>query len=339
VSAVPACEASVIPAVLRGAEDDGSRVRRRRELAAGGPTQRERLVAAMGEAVAEIGASTIGVHHVCRRAGMSRRTFYELYTDREACFLDALQEAYGQLLSHVEAAVAAAGPAWEDRVVSAMLALIVALDGDRVLARLCVIAAKGDSQAAVRMRCGALDRITGLLADTPDLGPPADAMLSGALGGVWELVYRRLVDEPTRPVGELADAAVYLMLAPFVGRRRAAARAADARVATAHVSCGAPSGAGRYERGLVVTELTRQTLSFLAEHAGAANVDVARAVSVRHESQISRHLGRLKRAGMVSCQKHGRANAWWLTDQGRQAARALTPDPSSSHKQGALLRT
>jgi DNA-binding MarR family transcriptional regulator len=115
------------------------------------------------------------------------------------------------------------------------------------------------------------------------------------------------------------------MLAPLAGRRQAAARAAGRGAGSApYVTRWTPTVAsGGDERGLLVTQLTGQTLRYLNGHPGAANIDVARAVDVRHESQISRHLGRLERAGMVSRRREGRANAWSLTARGEEAARSL----------------
>ena len=72
--------------------------------------QRDRLVAAMGELTAEVGAAAVGVHHVCQRAGVSRRTFYDLYADREACVIDAQQEAFGRLLTHLNSRRRRRGP-------------------------------------------------------------------------------------------------------------------------------------------------------------------------------------------------------------------------------------
>jgi DNA-binding MarR family transcriptional regulator len=80
---------------------------------------------------------------------------------------------------------------------------------------------------------------------------------------------------------------------------------------------------GDDDRGLLVTELTSQTLRYLNGHPGAANIDIARAVDVRHESQMSRHLSRLEKAGMVTRRKEGRTNAWVLTARGEEAARTL----------------
>ncbi len=91
---------------------------RRNTQSYGLPTQRDRLVAAAGQLTAELGSSAIGVHHICQRAGISRRTFYDLFADRDACFVDVHQEAFGRLVGHVADAVAEAGDEWEDRAIA-----------------------------------------------------------------------------------------------------------------------------------------------------------------------------------------------------------------------------
>jgi AcrR family transcriptional regulator len=299
---------------------------RRSRIVGGASGQRARLTAAMGELVAEVGLSAVGVHHVCQRAGMSRRTFYEHYAGGDDCFMDTLREAFDRLLGHVEEAVAAAGPEWEDRAVATTRALIGALDADRVLARVCVVSALGGGEDAIALRRETLNRIAAPLRDVPAHGMPADLVLASALGGVWELVHHRLTNQPDASLADLSEAADYLMLAPFTGRRRAAALAGQGS-AIAFVTRWNPAGAGAGHPGLVVTELTRQTLSYLVAHPGACNVDIARGVDVRHESQISRHLVRLERAGIVRRRKEGRTNAWTLTALGQEAAGAVL-DPS-----------
>jgi AcrR family transcriptional regulator len=311
----------MVPAV---AQADGPRAARRVGFAEGAPTQRDRLVAAMGELTAEVGAAAIGVHHVCQRAGVSRRTFYDLYVDREACVIDAQQEAFGRLLRHLDTAVADAGPEWENRAVAVVQALLGAWEADRVLAHLCLVAAVAGNGETLALRRATIVQIVTLLVGAPTQPLAAEPVLAGALGSVWELAFRGLTDNPNNAIGELAGLGIYLLLSPFVGRRQAAARAAGRGGATAYVTRWTPTVVGDTDdRGLLVTELTGQTLRFLNGHPGAANVDIARAVDVRHESQMSRHMSRLERAGMVSRRKEGRTNAWVLTARGEEAARTL----------------
>jgi AcrR family transcriptional regulator len=295
---------------------------RRGGRALGGWSQRDRLVAAIGELAVSAGVSAIGVHHLCQRAGVSRRTFYELYRDRDACFADALQEAYGRLVGHVEQAVDGAGDEWEDRAVAAVQALVEALHEDRALAYLCVVSATSGSPGAADVRHAAMQQIAIALADPPGPVMSGESVLAAALGGVWELVYRSLTVEPETAVAELVDAAVYVVLTPFVGRRRATVRAEGltspaADGARASIALPPPSAVA------LMTELAGQTLVYLAKRPGAANVEIARAIDVRHESQMSRHLVRLEEAGLVERRKEGRTNAWRLTGRGEEAARAL----------------
>ena len=69
-------------------------------------SQRERLLRAVAEAVAEKGFVRATVADVIARAGVSRETFYEQYSDKEDCFLHALEEG-ARALNEILAAVAA----------------------------------------------------------------------------------------------------------------------------------------------------------------------------------------------------------------------------------------
>jgi AcrR family transcriptional regulator len=319
---VPARRSSMAPAVHAADPATAPVVRERRSGQSYGlPTQRDRLIVAMGELVTELGGTAIGVHHVCQRAGVSRRTFYELYVDRDACLLNALGVAQGRLLGCVTEAVAAVGPEWEDRAVAATRALVGTLCADRVLGYLCVVAPLAAGRDALSLRSAAIDEFGRLLGEPPSVEPAADAVLAAALGGVWELLRRHLAEAASKD--DLSAAAIYGLLTPFVGRRRAVIRSSALGHATTFVARWAPSDAGTQELGLLVTELTRQTLEYLDRHPDATNIAVARAVDVRHESQMSRHLARLQREGVVQRRKEGRTNAWRLTARGQEAVRSV----------------
>ena len=297
---------------------------RRNAHSYGMPTQRDRLVVAMGELTAELGLAAVGVHHVCQRAGVSRRTFYELYADRDACVLDMHEEAFGRLLAHLDAAVGAAGRQWEDRAVAATQALFGAWEADRVLAQLCLVSSVSGHGEALKLRHAMIEQMAGLLAGPPRQPLVEASVLNAAIVGIWGLAFARLTEDPDKSLEDLAGVAIFILLAPFAGRRHAAARAAGRGGTAAYVTRWTPTvTGGSEEQGLLVTELTGQTLRYLNGHPGAANIDIARAVDVRHESQMSRHLARLERAGMVSHRKEGRTNAWRLTARGEEAARTL----------------
>src|SRR3954454_17462575 len=74
--------------------------------------QRARLLAAMATVVAEKGYAATTVADVVSAAGVSRSTFYELFSSKEACFLDAYNQGVEDLLAAVHSAVRDADGDW-----------------------------------------------------------------------------------------------------------------------------------------------------------------------------------------------------------------------------------
>src|SRR6478609_4787733 len=77
--------------------------------------QRERLLAAMLRATAELGYREVSVQDVLDRAGVSRPTFYEHFENKEAGFLAAFDGAAGRLRERLERA-ALPGENWRRRL-------------------------------------------------------------------------------------------------------------------------------------------------------------------------------------------------------------------------------
>jgi AcrR family transcriptional regulator len=75
-------------------------------------SQRERLIRAMLETVAEKGYEATTVPEVVARARVSRNAFYEFFADKTGCFIAACDEEASELLGVV--AAAATSPAWTD---------------------------------------------------------------------------------------------------------------------------------------------------------------------------------------------------------------------------------
>ena len=178
------------------------------------------------------------------------------------------------------------------------------------------------SAVALSIRHAAVHRLALVLAAGATVGDAAlrDAAARGAVGAILELATDPILAEES--LQSIVAPALYTALAPFTGRRVASQRAANPPRISA---VSAPPDVRRAPavEQLQVTELTRQTVLHLLAHPEACNVEIARAIGVRHESQMSRHLVRLERAGIVEHRKEGRTNAWRLTEQGQETARSL----------------
>jgi AcrR family transcriptional regulator len=84
---------------------------------------RQRLLDALEESIAEDGYPRTTVADIVRRARTSRRTFYEHFESREACFVELLTEANADQVTQISAAVDADSP-WRDQVRQAIEAWI-----------------------------------------------------------------------------------------------------------------------------------------------------------------------------------------------------------------------
>ena len=63
--------------------------------------QRARIVAALVELIAERGVSGATIARIVSGSGVSRRTFYEIFKDREDCFLAAFEQAVERAARYV----------------------------------------------------------------------------------------------------------------------------------------------------------------------------------------------------------------------------------------------
>jgi AcrR family transcriptional regulator len=73
-------------------------------------SQRGRMLAAMAAAVAEKGYADAVVADVVAGAGVSRKTFYEQFDNKQDCFLAAYDAGVQLILAAIDEAIAQAGP-------------------------------------------------------------------------------------------------------------------------------------------------------------------------------------------------------------------------------------
>jgi AcrR family transcriptional regulator len=79
-------------------------------------SQRQRLVHGVTLAVAEKALAATTISDITERAGVSKKTFYEHFTDKLDCFLAAYDHGAAALLAEVAAATVAAGERGQDAI-------------------------------------------------------------------------------------------------------------------------------------------------------------------------------------------------------------------------------
>jgi AcrR family transcriptional regulator len=306
-------------------EQPASRLRRSK---LGEPrTQRGRLVAAVGAVAWEQGPGSLTVERICDRAGMSRRTFYDLFANTEDVLSCAVEDAHEQLWREIDRHVGAAvAPDWPTAMSTVVVALLATVERHPTIGWLCTGELATVLPRAQEARRRSMSRLAAFIHDGHDgvqceVGEWARTQaVMGATGALWELVRQRLADrDAEHPVRALAGPAIFLALVPYVDRAHALRLAANPPVLT--LSGPAPYAAEQSVGRL--TELTQQSLLFLRDRPLASNTEVAEGIGVVHASQISRHLRRLAKEGLVMRVRQGRRNAWSLTERGATVVAAL----------------
>lgn len=312
--------------------------------------QRSRIVAAMVGECAKRGAGNVTVAHVVASAGVSRRTFYELFEDREDCFVGVFDDGVARAARYV---LDGYNPdaRWIERLRAALTGLLTFLDVERDMGRLLVASSLGAGTRALERRQRVLTRMMVLVdegrAESKAGAEPPPLAAEGVVGGVLSVLHSRLLS-PADPSGEntaqggadaayaggalldLAGPLMGMIVLPYLGP--AAARKELARPAPK------PSGAHRAEGnplGELEMRLTYRTVRVLMAIAALggrgtypSNRAVANAAEVTDQGQMSKLLARLHDIGLIENTgggaTRGEPNAWTLTDKGRRVQGAIT---------------
>jgi len=192
-------------------------------------SQRERLLAAIAQEVAERGYRAVTITEVVKRASVSTRDFYEHFEGKEACFLAAF-EAVRDHLEDVLVAAVAAELDWPHQVVAVLRAALEFFASEPDLARLCLVEPVSATPAiAIRFREEVLGCVPALargrdeMKDGDSLPPSTEDSL---LGGAISLATRSILAGETEQLSALLPNLVEFTLGPYLGAERAAAFAA-----------------------------------------------------------------------------------------------------------------
>jgi AcrR family transcriptional regulator len=308
--------------------------------------QRARILSAMVEVAAEhtyIGAT---VARVVARAGISRRTFYELFEGREDCFLAAFEWGVEQARQVVVEAYGSQR-SWRERVRHALAAWLVFLDSEPELARVCVIEALGAGGLVLERRAEVLRELIAVLeADAPQArgaGDPPLLTAEGVIGSAFSVIHGRLLahsgtgeqrmaggaDSAPGPLIALHGQLMALIALPYLGPRAAGeelTRPAPDVPVPEKVGIGGEGGRLLDRLDMRLTYRTVRCLISIGENPGSSNREVAKGAEIPDEGQTSKLLSRLARLGLIANtrpQGPGLPNYWTLTPHGEQVLGAV----------------
>jgi AcrR family transcriptional regulator len=200
-------------------------------------SQRNRIHQAMIEVVSARGYPETRVVDVIGVAGVSRKTFYELFESKEDCFLAAYDVLLDNLLGGAtDAFESKAGDPWAERVAAALEVLLEHLAGHPDEARFAIVEVLAAGPKALARRDAALRQFSGFLesgrgessVDLPGITAIA------VVGGINELLYSEILHGAVgRLPSRLPDLMFWVTL-PFLGADAAAAERDRVRRAKLH---------------------------------------------------------------------------------------------------------
>ncbi len=295
----------------------------------------------MAEVAAQEGAQNASVARVVARSGVSRRTFYDLFEDREDCFLAAFEDALRRVSERALAAhrgpegarkeLSSGRPAaWQARVRAALLAILQFIDEEPDQGRLLVVESLVAGPRAVQRRAEVIGVLVGGIREgesetRPGYGQPA-LSAEGVVGAVLSVVHARLLPGQSGSLTALLNPLMGMIVLPYLGPA-AARRESEQPPPEPSRRSPAPRGDPLRDLDMRLTYRTVRALVAIAAHPGASNRQIAQDAGIADQGQISKLLLRLQNLGLIRNGGEGPArgepNAWTLTPRGQEVERTI----------------
>jgi AcrR family transcriptional regulator len=198
--------------------------------------QRERILLATVELVAERGYQKTTIELIGKTARVALSTFYEHFPSKEECFLaafddsvEAAEQVFGELLD--------LDKPWPEQISAGVEIFLEMVVAEPARARLCIVESQAAGGAALARYQAMLASVAPKLREGRDFNPRASRLPDGLevaiVGGLVWLVHQRLVTDRLEDVKALLPEMLQVTLTPYLGEVEAGrfADAAQARAA------------------------------------------------------------------------------------------------------------
>jgi AcrR family transcriptional regulator len=304
--------------------------------------QRDRILRATVEVVAERGVAGASVKLVLAGAGVSSRTFYECFTGLDECLVAIVDGAFARLSALASRAFEGEG-SWVDGMRVALASVLWFLDSEPALARVMLVETLAGAPAVREHRQLGIDAFRALVVERIEgLQAPAASSLvpEGVLASVIGIISARLIVPDRESLIDLLGPLMGIVVEPFMREQHVAREIERGNELARKIK----NGDSRWARPLPVPEgadvtlalpsrlanpdarRLRECMLYVAGHRGCSNSEVAAAIGVSHKSQISTLLSYLHEEGLVeksSAGSPGMPNVLSLTTRGEEVAREL----------------
>ncbi len=191
--------------------------------------QRERILDAVADVTSMAGYAAMSVEDIIVTAGVSRRTFYDNFKSKDEAFYAAYDAVVELLAARVEEAYNSVS-SFPGRVRDCLGAFLGFLAGEPRFADMCIVEVFAAGPQAIERRnvvmAGFAELIRTAASELPDNRQPPALTAETIVGGIYEVVYSRILQGETARLLELQRDLAYSVMLPYLGHAAAAREAA-----------------------------------------------------------------------------------------------------------------
>jgi AcrR family transcriptional regulator len=294
--------------------------------------QRARILTATAQVLATHGYTGLSPVRITNRARVSRRTFYDLFENREDCFLALLNETVART-TQLALTAAAGERSWREKIRAGLSALLEFVGDEPVLGSLLITDALKAGPKVLARRANVLETLHTIIdqgrTQTKPRKDPPPLTAEGTVGAVLAVLHARLLEPDAPPPITLLNPLMSTIVLPYLGPSVAAKELERPTPSTPPSQAkNATTQHNALESvDMRITYRTLRVLATIAEKPSASNRQIADQAGVTDQGQISKLLARLERLELIhnngERQPHGEPNAWTLTPRGLRVAHGV----------------
>lgn len=187
--------------------------------------KRDRILEGMLEAVGSRGYEQTTVQDAIEAAGLYRQAFYDHFSDKEDCYLQALEAGATWAEAAMREAAYAEGSSWRGRLRGSLRGLLEFLDSRPRVGRALLVEVHAAGPRAVEKRTEAMVRAAKLIDLAREEGDAAAPAISAeaVVAGILAVLHTRLAGESENGFELLLPELMYLAVLPYFGAEAASA--------------------------------------------------------------------------------------------------------------------
>lgn len=186
--------------------------------------KRERILEGMLEAVGREGYEQTTVQDAIEAAGLYRPAFYDSFSGKEDCYLQALDAGAAWVESVMREGAAAEGAHWRGQMRGSLRGLLGFLDFRPHIGRALLVEVHAAGPRAVERRTEAMARAAALidLAREEGDGDAPAISAEAVVAGILAVLHTRLAGDQEDGFAQLLPELMYLAVLPYYGAEAAA---------------------------------------------------------------------------------------------------------------------